>query len=150
MGRACSSALGARQSIDFGGSTVRDLQYQCRGNSGCAKGIVSSTWTPLSESLYETARYIAQLNSTFLNNAYVSSHCLCRRCFQWRRLWGDGVGSIGASEITALTGSETCTAGAGYITNARGRDPYFLEATTRPLGQRRRRKSVAVKRSSSS
>ncbi|MEO8339905.1 MAG: PilC/PilY family type IV pilus protein, partial [Nitrospirota bacterium] len=43
-----------------------------------------------------------------------------------------GVGSIGASEITALTGTETCTAGAGYITNACGRDPYFFGSNHTP------------------
>ncbi len=124
--------LGARQSIDFGGSTVETFNTNVAAILDALKESSPSTWTPLSESLYETARYIAQLNSTFLNNAYVYPIAFAGGASNGVAFGATGVGSIGASEITALTGSETCTAGAGYITNACGRDPYFFGSNHTP------------------
>jgi len=124
--------VGARQAIDFGGSTVETFNTNAAAILDGLKESSPSTWTPLSESLYEVARYIAQINSTYLNNAYVYPIAFAGGISNGVAFGATGVGSIGAPEISALTGSETCTAGAGYITNACGRDPYFFGSNHTP------------------
>ncbi len=124
--------LGSRQSIDFSGSTVETFNTNTAAMVDAVGESFPSTWTPLSESLYETARYIAQINSTYLTNAYVYPIAFAGGISNGVAFGASGVGSIGASEISALTGAETCTAGAGYITNACGRDPYFFGSNYTP------------------
>jgi len=124
--------LGSRQSIDFSGSTVETFNSNTAAMVDAVQESFPSTWTPLSESLYETARYIAQINSTYLTNAYVYPIAFSGGISNGVAFGANGVGSVGASEITALTGSETCTAGAGYIANACGRDPYFFGSNHTP------------------
>jgi type IV pilus assembly protein PilY1 len=89
-----------------------------------------ATWTPLSESLYEATRYVAQINSTFLSTAYVYPIAYSGGNSNGVAFGATGVGSVGTSEITALTSPETCPA--GYITNACGRDPYFFGSNHTP------------------
>lgn len=122
--------LGARQSIDWGGSTVETFNNNTAAMLDALGESFPSTWTPLSESLYESARYIAQINSTFLTNAYVYPIAFSGGNSNGVAFQANGAGSIGAAEITALTGTETCPA--GYITNACGRDPYFFGSNHAP------------------
>ena len=122
--------VGSRQSIDFSGGTVETFTTNSAAMVDAVDESFPSTWTPLSESLYETARYIAQINSTYLTTAYVYPIAYSGGISNGVAFQGTGVGSIGASEITALTGSETCPA--GYITNACGRDPYFFGSNHTP------------------
>ncbi|MGH7184611.1 MAG: pilus assembly protein, partial [Nitrospiraceae bacterium] len=124
--------LGSRQSIDFSGSTVETFNSNTAAMVDAVQESFPSTWTPLAESLYETARYVAQINSTYLTNAYVYPIAFSGGISNGVAFGANGVGSIGAPEITALTGSETCTAGAGYIANACGRDPYFFGSNHTP------------------
>jgi type IV pilus assembly protein PilY1 len=124
--------LGSRQSIDFSGSSVETFTTNTAAMVDAVQESFPSTWTPLSESLYETARYIAQINSTYLSGSYVYPIAFAGGISNGVAFGASGVGSIGGSEITALTGSETCTAGAGYITNACGRDPYFFGSNHTP------------------
>jgi type IV pilus assembly protein PilY1 len=124
--------LGSRQSIDFSGSSVETFNNNTAAMVDAVQESFPSTWTPLSESLYETARYIAQINSTYLSGSYVYPIAFAGGVSNGVAFGASGVGSIGGSEITALTGSETCTAGAGYITNACGRDPYFFGSNHTP------------------
>ncbi|MEK7869984.1 MAG: hypothetical protein AAB271_06580, partial [Nitrospirota bacterium] len=59
--------IGSRQSIDFSGTAVETFNTN---TAAILDGIGESfpaTWTPLSESLYEATRYVAQINSTFLS-----------------------------------------------------------------------------------
>jgi type IV pilus assembly protein PilY1 len=124
--------LGARQSIDFNGATIETFNTNVAAMVDAVQESFPSTYTPLSESLYETARYIAQINSTYLTNAYVYPIAFAGGISNGVALGATGVGSIGAGEISALTGAETCTAGAGYIANACGRDPYFFGSNHTP------------------
>ncbi len=124
--------IGSRQSIDFSGSTVETFNTNTAAMVDAVQESFPSTWTPLSESLYETARYIAQINSTYLPGSYVYPIAFSGGISNGVAFGATGVGSIGASEITALTGAETCTPGAGYITNACGRDPYFFGSNHTP------------------
>jgi len=79
----------------------------------------------LSEALYETARYVAQIQSTLRRAMSIRSRS--PGISNGVNFATSGAGSIGTSEITALVGTETCPA--GYITSACGRDPYFLDKT---------------------
>ena len=124
--------IGSRQSIDFAGSTVETFTTNTAAMVDAVGESFPSTWTPLSESLYETARYIAQINSTYLTNAYVYPIAFSGGVSNGMNFATTGVGSIGPPEISALTGGETCTVGAGYITNACGRDPYFFGSNHTP------------------
>ncbi len=124
--------LGSRQSIDFSGSGVETFTTNMAAMVDAVQESFPSTWTPLSESLYETARYIAQINSTYLTSSYVYPIAFSGGVSNGVAFGATGVGSIGGAEITALTGSETCTSGAGYITNACGRDPYFFGSNHTP------------------
>ena len=57
--------VGSRQSIDFSGSTVETFNTNVAAMVDAVGESFPSTWTPLSESIYETTRYIAQINSTY-------------------------------------------------------------------------------------
>lgn len=124
--------LGSRQSIDFSGAAVETFNTNTAAMVDAVQESFPSTWTPLSESLYETARYIAQINSTYLAGSYVYPISFAGGISMGANFATAGVGSVGASEISAMTGGETCTAGAGYITNACGRDPYFFGSNHTP------------------
>jgi len=124
--------VGSRQSIDFSGATVETFTTNTAAMVDAVQESFPSTWTPLSESLYETARYIAQINSTYVPGSYVYPIAFAGGISNGVAFGASGVGSIGASEISALTGAETCTAGAGYIANACGRDPYFFGSNHTP------------------
>ncbi len=124
--------VGSRQSIDFSGSTVETFTTNTAAMVDAVQESFPSTWTPLSESLYETARYIAQINSSYVPGSYVYPIAFAGGISNGVAFGASGVGSIGASEISALTGAETCTPGAGYITNACGRDPYFFGSNHTP------------------
>jgi type IV pilus assembly protein PilY1 len=122
--------VGSRQSIDFSGSGVETFNTNTAAMIDAVQESFPSTWTPLSESLYETTRYIAQINSTYLTTSYVYPIAYSGGNSNGVAFKGTGVGSIGASEISALTGTETCPA--GYIVNACGRDPYFFGSNHTP------------------
>lgn len=122
--------VGSRQSVDFSGSTVETFNTNTAAMVDAVQESFPSTWTPLAESIYETTRYIAQINSTYLTTAYVYPIAYSGGNSNGVAFGATGVGSIGASEITALTGTETCPA--GYIANACGRDPYFFGSNHTP------------------
>ncbi len=63
--------VGSRQSIDFGGGTVETFNTNVAAMVDAVQESFPSTWTPLSESLYETVRYVAQINSTYVPGSYV-------------------------------------------------------------------------------
>lgn len=118
--------VGARQTIGFNTTTVKTFNTNTAAMLDAVEETFPSTWTPLAESLYETSRYVAQINSAYLTTSYVYPISYSPGvAFQ-----GTGAGSIGPSEISALTGSEVCPA--GYITNACGRDPYFFGSNHSP------------------
>lgn len=122
--------LGARQSINWSGSTVETFNNNTAAMLDALGESFPSTWTPLSESLYESARYIAQINSTFLTNAYVYPIAFSGASSNGVAFQATGAGSIGPAELPSVTGSETCPA--GYITNACSRDPYFFSSNHTP------------------
>ncbi|HET9961581.1 MAG TPA: hypothetical protein VFQ34_04555 [Nitrospiraceae bacterium] len=115
---------GSRQSIDWSGSGVETFNTNTAAMVDAVQESYPSTWTPLSESLYETARYVAQINSTYAPSAYVYPIAFSGGVSNGVNFATSGVGSIGTSEITALGASETCPS--GYIVNACGRDPFFF------------------------
>ncbi|ULA59185.1 MAG: Putative Type IV pilus assembly protein PilY1 [Nitrospira sp.] len=114
---------GSRQSIDWSGTGVETFNTNMAAMVDAVQESYPSTWTPLSESLYETARYVAQIQSTF-TTGYVYPIAFSGGISNGVNFATNGAGSIGTDEITALVGTETCPA--GYITNACGRDPYFF------------------------
>ncbi len=116
--------IGARQTIDFSGSGVETFTTNTAAMVDAVQESFPSTWTPLSESLYETIRYVAQINSTYVPASYVYPIAFAGGSSNGVNFATSGVGSIGTSEITALGGGESCPA--GYISNACGRDPFFF------------------------
>ncbi|MCE9534947.1 MAG: hypothetical protein K8R65_00865, partial [Nitrospirae bacterium] len=119
---------GSRQAINFSDSVVETFNTNTAAMIDAVQESFPSTWTPLAESLYETARYVAQINSTYVPASYVYPIAFAGGISNGVALAANGVGSIGnggggTAEIKVLTGSETCPA--GYITNACGRDLYF-------------------------
>ncbi len=125
--------IGSRQTIDFSSSTVTNYNDNKSAILHSLASSFPSTWTPLSESLHETARYLAQINSTYLPAAYVYPIAYSPGV----AFATNGVGSIGAAEISALSAGETCPAPPGpgvasYIANACGRDPYFFGSNHAP------------------
>jgi type IV pilus assembly protein PilY1 len=122
--------VGSRQTIDFSGSGVETFNTNVAAMVDAVQESFPSTWTPLSESIYETVRYVAQINSTYLSTAYVYPIAYAGGNSNGVAFQGTGVGSIGPSEISALTSPEVCPA--GYITNACGRDPFFFGSNHTP------------------
>jgi type IV pilus assembly protein PilY1 len=122
--------VGSRQSIDFSGATVETFNTNTAAMVDAVQESYPSTYTPLAESMYETIRYIAQINSTYLPTAYVYPIAYAGAGSGGVGFGVSGVGSIGAAEISALTGTEVCPA--GYIPNACGRDPFFYGSNHTP------------------
>lgn len=122
--------VGARQSIDWSGSGVETFNTNTAAMVDAVQESYPSTWTPLAESLYESARYVAQINSNLSSSAYVYPIAFAGGVSNGVNYQTSGVGSIGTSEITALGSGENCPA--GYIANACGRDPYFFGSNHTP------------------
>jgi len=122
--------VGSRQSINFSDNNVETFNTNTAAMLDAVGESFPSTWTPLSESLYETTRYIAQINSTYLAGSYVYPIAFSGGNSNGVAFQATGAGSIGAPEITVLTGTEVCPS--GYITNACGRDPYFFGSNHTP------------------
>ncbi len=123
--------VGSRQSINFTGTTVETFNTNSAAILDAIGESYPATNTPLSESIYEVARYVAQINSNILPGSYVYPIAFAGGISNGVAFEATGVGSVGASELTVLTGAETCT-GAGYIANACGRDPYFFGSNHTP------------------
>jgi type IV pilus assembly protein PilY1 len=126
---------GSRQAINFSDSVVETFNTNTAAMIDAVQESFPSTWTPLSESLYETARYVAQINSTYVPASYVFPIAFSGGISNGVALAANGTGSLGSggggtAEIKVLTGSETCPA--SYITNACGRDPYFFGTNHTP------------------
>ena len=115
---------GLRQSIDWSGSGVETFNTNTAAMVDAVQESFPSTWTPLAESLYESVRYVAQINSSNTPGSYVFPIAFSGGVSNGVNYQTAGVGSIGGSEISALGGGESCPN--GYITNACGRDPYFF------------------------
>jgi type IV pilus assembly protein PilY1 len=114
---------GSRQSINWVNSDVETFTTNTAAMVDAVQESYPSTWTPLSESLYETARYVAQIKSTFASG-YIYPIAFSDSRSSGVNFAANGAGSIGTSEVTVLGTGESCPA--GYITNACGRDPYFF------------------------
>ena len=126
---------GSRQAINFSDSVVETFNTNTAAMIDAVQESFPSTWTPLAESLYETARYVAQINSTYVPASYVFPIAFSGGISNGVALAANGTGSLGnggggTAEIKVLTGSETCPA--GYIANACGRDPYFFGTNHTP------------------
>jgi type IV pilus assembly protein PilY1 len=120
---------GSRQTINFSDSVVETFNTNTAAMIDAVQESFPSTWTPLAESLYETARYVAQINSTYVPGSYVFPIAFSGGISNGVALAANGTGSLGnggggTPEIKVLTGTENCPA--GYIANACGRDPYFF------------------------
>lgn len=122
--------VGSRQSINFSNNGVETFNTNTAAMLDAVQESFPSTWTPLAESLYETVRYVAQINSTYLSTAYVYPIAYSGGNSDGVAFQTAGVGSIGGSEISVLTGTEVCPP--GYIANACGRDPYFFGSNHTP------------------
>ena len=98
---------GSLQSIDWSGTTVETFTTNTAAMVDAVQESYPSTWTPLSESLYETARYVAQIKSTFATG-YIYPIAFSDSRSSGVNFATNGAGSIGTSEVTALGGGETC------------------------------------------
>jgi|UPI000781F9A5 type IV pilus assembly protein PilY1 len=118
--------VGARQTIAFSTSTVRTFSTNMAAMLDAVEETYPSTWTPLAESLYDAARYVAQINSAYNTSAYNYPIAYSPGvAFQ-----ATGIGSIGSSELSVLSSGEVCPS--GYIANACGRDPFFFGSNHSP------------------
>ena len=124
------TGAGSRQSIDFDATTVETFNTNTAAMVDAVDETFPATWTPLGESLYEVARYVAQINSAFYTTQYVYPIAFSGGTSGGVSFQSSGVGGIGGAEISALTGTEVCPA--GYISNACGRDPYFYGSNHTP------------------
>jgi type IV pilus assembly protein PilY1 len=124
--------IGSRQAIDFNATTVETFTTNTAAMIDGIQESFPTTSTPLAESLYEVVRYIAQINS-YLHPAtgYEYPIAFSGGSSNGVAFRASGTGSIGSSEITVLTGSETCPT--GYIASACGRDPYFFGSNHSPM-----------------
>jgi type IV pilus assembly protein PilY1 len=125
------TAIGARQSIDWGGSTVETFTDNTAAMIDSIDESYPKTWTPLGENLYQAATYVAQINSNF--QASFGSQYLYSLAYSPAAAYGTaGIGSLGSgtTELKGITGSETCPS--GYLANACGRDPYFFASNHTP------------------
>jgi type IV pilus assembly protein PilY1 len=103
--------IGSRQSINFSGTTVETFNTNTAAMIDSVDESFPETWTPLAETLYDAVRYIAQINSAYYPTSYVYPIAFSGAGSSGVAFGGSGAGSIGASEITVLTGSETCPSG---------------------------------------
>lgn len=124
------TGVGSRQSIDFAGTTVETFNTNTAAMVDAVDEAFPATWTPLGESLYEVARYVAQVNSAFYTTQYVYPIAFSGGTSNGVSFGSSGVGGIGGAEISALTGAEVCPP--GYINNACGRDPFFYGSNHTP------------------
>ncbi len=124
------TGAGSRQSIDFAGTTVETFNTNTAAMVDAVDETFPATWTPLAESLYEVARYVAQINSAFYPNQYVYPIAFSGGNSNGVSFGSSGTGGIGGAEVSALTTPEVCPA--GYITNACGRDPFFYGSNHTP------------------
>lgn len=124
------TGIGSRQSIDFTGSTVETFNTNTAAMVDAVEEAWPATWTPLSESLYEAVRYVAQINSQFYPSSYVYPIAFSGAGSNGVNFGSSGVGSLGPSEIKATTGTETCPS--QYIADACGRDPFFYGSNHTP------------------
>lgn len=124
------TGAGSRQSIDFAGATVETFNDNTAAMVDAVDETFPATWTPLAESLYEVARYVAQINSAFYAGQYVYPIAYAGGNSNGVAFGSTGAGGIGGAEISALTGAEVCPA--GYISNACGRDPFFYGSNHTP------------------
>jgi type IV pilus assembly protein PilY1 len=122
--------IGARQAIDFNATTIETFDTNTAAMIDGIEEAFPSTWTPLSESLYDAIRYVAQINSASHPSAYNHPIAFSGGNSNGVAFQTAGVGGIGGAEISALTGAETCPA--GYIASACGRDPYFFGSNHSP------------------
>lgn len=121
---------GSRQSIDFAGTTVETFNTNTAAVVDAVDETFPATWTPLAESLYEIARYVAQINSAFYPTKYVYPIAFPGGTSSGAAFGTPGIGSIGGAEISVLTALETCPS--GYINNTCGRDPFFYGSNHTP------------------
>jgi type IV pilus assembly protein PilY1 len=127
--------IGSRQAIDYSGTTIEDKDTNTAAMIDSVDEAYPDTWTPLAETLYDAVRYVAQIDSAYYPTSYVypiafnvSGSGTASTGKAWHASSGNG--NMGPTEMTALTGSETCPA--GYITSACGRDPYFFGSNHTP------------------
>jgi len=126
--------IGSRQSVDFSGTSVETFNTNTAAMIDAVEEAFPATWTPLAETLYDAVRYVAQINSAYYPASYV--YPIAFSGSGGVNFGTNGVGSIGTSEVSALSAGETCPA--GYIsggtaaTCAAGRDPFFYGSNHTP------------------
>jgi type IV pilus assembly protein PilY1 len=120
--------IGWRQSVDFTSTSPVTYNTNKAALIAAVESSFPATNTPLGESLYEGVRYIAQLNSAFFPTSYV--YPIAFSSSGGANFGNAGAGSLGPSEMSVLTGTETCPA--GYITSACGRDPFVYGSNHSP------------------
>jgi type IV pilus assembly protein PilY1 len=120
--------IGWRQSVDFSSTSPVTYNTNKAALIAAVESSFPATNTPLGESVYEGARYIAQLNSAFFPSSYV--YPIAFSGSGGASFGNAGAGSLGPQEMSVLTGTETCPS--GYITSACGRDPFVFGSNHSP------------------
>lgn len=122
--------VGAKQRIAWNGSAVTPYSNNMVAMVAALDASYNQGNTPMAETLYEAARYFAQIPSALHPTTYVYPNS-----FSAIGLAASGPGSLGPGEEKVLTGSEDCNlpVALGYTTNVCGRDPYFFGSNHTPM-----------------
>jgi type IV pilus assembly protein PilY1 len=121
--------IGSTQSVPYNSTTVTTYSSNKSALIAAVQQTSPATNTPLAETLYTGIRYIAQLPQPFGTSSYLYPIAYSPGGPSFPA-GSSTAGSLGPSEITALSAGETCPA--GYITGACGRDPYFFGSNPGP------------------
>ena len=121
--------IGSKQRKRWNGSTVTTYSNNTVAMVHALEDSYNQGNTPMAETLYEAARYFAQIGSAFHTGSFVYPIGFSPGV----GLATTGIGSLGTGEETVLTGSETCPS--GYVASVCERDPYFFGSNHTHVGK---------------
>jgi type IV pilus assembly protein PilY1 len=121
--------IGSNQSVPYNSTTVTTYTSNKGAMIAAVQQTSPATNTPLAETLYTGVRYIAQLPQPFGTATYMYPIAYSPGGPSFPGA-SNTAGTLGPTEISALSGSETCPG--GYIAGACGRDPYFFGSNPAP------------------
>ncbi len=112
--------IGSPQSVALTSTTVTTYANNTLSMVNAIEATYNGGNTPMAETLYDAARYVAQVNSAYWPSEYVYPLAFSPA----KNPSQSGTGAMGSVEVSALSTGENCPS--GYIAGACGRDPYFF------------------------
>lgn len=137
------TGAGSRQTIDFAGTTVETFNTNTAAMVDAVDEAFPATWTPLAESLYEVARYVAQINSAFYTTQYVYPIAFSGGTSNGVSFGNSGVGE--SAERRSQPSQRRRSARLGILIMRAGAIPSSTAVTILPLGRALRHRSVAAR-----